>query len=386
MHTEEIYESAPLLLLVFDEDGFIVQCSKTAAAVLGAYERRTMADLVDGESARLLEDLMLVLRRGEPASSQLLTFLRRDGSTLAVASLVDKLAARNGAPLLRVTALHEDGPRNWLDELVRSEEVLRRFVQTATEAMWCIEFTEPVDLTLGEHEIIRQVFENDCHWLMCNEAMARLYDLPEGLDFNKQPVRSYFPRTPENEAFVRQIIESNFSVDHAQSIDTRHDGSTMYVENAVRCHIEGGRLLSLGGTVRDITDYRQAENRLEQEAQDVRSILGAIPDAILVIDRQRKLLAVNPAFEAMLGWRADQFLGRDVQPIIDLESPLPGGRRWYGVDRQRWQAEVRLQAGVSMVCDVQVAPIGEEAPDRFVLALRPAQLNGEPVSGRHAAS
>jgi PAS domain S-box-containing protein len=354
--------------------------------VLGAYEKRTLVDVVDGDSARLLEDLMLVLRRGEPPSSQLLTFLRRDGSTLAVSGLVDKLAARNGAPLLRVVALHESGPENWLDELVRSEEVLRRFVQTATEAMWCIEFTEPVDLTLGEHEIVRQVFENDCHWLMCNEAMARLYDLPEGLDFNKQPVRSYFPRTPENEAFVRQIIESNFSVDHAQSIDSRHDGSTIYVENAVRCHIEGGRLLSMGGTVRDITDYRQAENRLEQEAQDVRSILGAIPDAILVIDRNRKLLAVNPAFEALLGWRADQFLGRDVQPIIDLESPLPGGRRWYGVDRQRWIAEVRLQAGVSMLCDVQVAPIGEEAPDRFVLALRPALMNGEPAAGRLAAS
>lgn len=378
MHNDELYDSAPLLMLLFDEDGVIVQCSKTAAAMLGAYEKRTMADVLDGESARLLDDLMLVLRRGEAPSSQMLNFLRRDGTTLAVAALVDKLAARNGAPQLRVVALHDPGPHYWLDDLVRSEEVLRRFVQTATEAMWCIEFTEPVDLTLGEHEIIRQVFENDCHWLMCNEAMARLYDLPEGLDFNKQPVRSYFPRTPENEAFVRQIVDANFSVDNALSIDTRHDGATMYVENTVRCHIEGGRLLSMGGTVRDITGYRQAENRLEQEAQDVRSILSAVPDVILVIDRQRKLLAVNPAFEGLLGWPAEQFLGRDVQPIIDLESPLPGGRRWYGVDRQRWLTEVKLQAGIPLLCDVQVSPIGEEAPDRFVLSLRPALLSGEP--------
>lgn len=379
MPTEDVFETAPLLLLVFDEDGIIVRCSKIAAAVLGAYEKRTLSDLVDRESARVLNDLMRSLRRSEPATSHLLGFLRRDGSTLATAALVDKIAGRNGAPLLRVTALHESGTQNWLADLVRSEEVLRRFVQTATEAMWCIEFTEPVDLTLGEHEIIRQVFENDCHWLMCNEAMARLYDLPEGLDFNKQPVRSYFPRTPENEAFVRQIIDANFAVDHAFSIDARHDGSTMYVENAVRCHIEGGHLLSMGGTVRDITDYRQAENRRDQEAQDVRSILGAIPDVILVIDRHRKLLAVNPAFEALLGWSPEQFLGRDVQPLIDLESPLPGGRRWYGVDRLRWIAEVRLQAGVSLLCDVQVAPIGEEAPDRFVLSLRPAPVNGEPA-------
>jgi PAS domain S-box-containing protein len=253
----------------------------------------------------------------------------------------------------------------------------RRFVQTSSEAMWCIEFTEPVDLTMGDHEIVRQVFENECHWLMCNDAMARLYNLPEGVDLNHQPVSLYFPRNPENEAFIRKIIASDFEVDNALSIDTRHDGSTFYVENDVHCIIRNSRLFRMWGSVRDVTGYRQMQNRLEREAQDVRSILNAIPEVILVINRERRLLAVNSSFEKLFGWRQNHFLGRDIQAIIDLEAPLPGGRRWYGVDRQRWTAEVKTHHGKALVCDVQSAPVGEEAPDQFVLTLRCAHEHAD---------
>ncbi len=374
MRIEDIYDSAPLIFLVIDEEKRIVHCSKTAAGVFGAHEKSTIDEIVDVETAAVLDDLMVTLRRDEVSSGHLLSFFRRDGGRMVVAGLVDKMVGRNGSTLMRLTALLDPDPRRWLDDLVESEELLRGFVQTSTEAMFCIDFTEPVDLTQGDHEIVRQVFENERLWRLCNESMARMYDLPEGLDFNMQPVSLYFPRNPGNEAFVRQIIESNFTVDKALSIDTRHDGSTMYVENTVRSHIEGGRMLRMWGTVRDVTDYRQAHNRLALEVQDVRGILSAVPDAILVIDRNRKLLAVNPSFEALFGWASTQFLGRDIQSIIDLESPLAGGRRWYGFDRQRWVAEVKMQAGVSMLCDVQSAPIGDEAPDRFVLSLRPALM------------
>lgn len=367
--------------MLVDAAGVVVQCSEDAAGAFGDQRGRPLDGVVDPASARRVGELMLGLRVGDPPASQLLVFLRRDGTEQAVAALIDKsVHATCPEPVLRISALHRVSSREGLEELVRSEAVLRSFVQTATEAMWCIEFTEPVDLSVGDGEIVRQVFENDCHWLMCNGAMARLYDLPEGLEFNKQSVRSYFPRTPENEAFVRRIIGSDFSVDNALSIDTRHDGSMMYVENAVRCYIEGGFLLRMSGTARDVTDRRLKENRLEEVAQDVRSILSAIPDVILIIDRQRHLLAANPAFEKLLGWRAEHFLGRDVQRLIDLESPLPGGRRWYGVDPQRWTAAVGHRAGVKVLFDVQVAPIGEEAPDRFVLSMRPARQGEDPAS------
>ena len=259
----------------------------------------------------------------------------------------------------------------WLEDLMLSEEVLRGFVEASSEAMWCIEFSEPVDVSQGEREIVRQVFENDCHWLLCNEALVRLYGLPDGLDIERQPVANYFPRSPENEAFILQIIRSGFVVDNASSIDLRHDGSARYMENDVRCSIVGGSLVRMWGVLRDVSDFRRAQRRLEDEAETVSNILSALPDAVLVIDRNRRLVAVNPSFETLLGWNGGSFLGHDVQRIIDLERPLPSGRRWYGFNQQRWQTTVRTKFDTPLCCEAQIAPIGEEVPHHFVLSLRP---------------
>ena len=252
------------------------------------------------------EALALLAQQGVRASAGqalpcVLEWLRADGARLPLACMLDRVRVAPGPDLLRLCAVCDERGQAATTELARSEQLLRGLVQTSSEAMWCIEFTEPVDLTAGDQEVIRQVFENDCHWMMCNPSMARLYDLPEGLDFNKQPVSVYFRRNPENESFVRRIIESNFCIDGGLSIDARHDGSTIYAENTVRANIADNRLLRLWGTVRDVTGYRQAASRLQQQVRDARSILGAIPDAVLVIDRQRRLLGVNPAFETLLG-------------------------------------------------------------------------------------
>lgn len=380
MQIEDDYNNVPVLLLTINEDMIVETFSNAAQTALGDCAHCAIAELADTESVLALCDLMRTLTVDVPPMSRVLTFRGRHGKRIVVAGLVEKLEY-SGAPRLRITALYDPRLQPWLGDLIQSEEIHRVLVQASSEAMWCIKFSEPVDLTVGNHEIIRQVFENECHWLMCNESMARLYNLPEGLDLNRQPVSMYFPRNSENEAFVRQIIESDFAVDNALSIDTRHDGSAMYVENTVRCDIKNGRLLRMWGSVRDVTGYQQLQNRLAREAHDVRNVLNALPDAILVINRDRLLLAVNSSFETMFGWKSHQFLGMDIQAIINLEATLPGGRRWYGVDSQRWIAEVRMQTGCGMICDAQISPVGSEAPDQFVLTLRSSNGLSEPLLG-----
>ena len=385
MHDEYVFETVPVFLLIADEHLQIVFSSRVADSVIGPADCKSLHDVMDSASLESFQELHRTLWPGEAPVHLLASFFGRNGLPKKVAGLVDVVARPDGPPLLRFTATYDVRCAHWLEDLVLSEEVLRGFVQTSSEAMWCIEFSEPVDISLGDLEIVRQVFENDCHWLLCNDAMGRLYQLPEGLDMNLQPVSLYFPRSPENEAFILEIINSGFAVDNAPSIDFRHDGSVRYMENNARCTIVNGHLMRLWGTVRDVTDSRQMQNRLVREAEAVRNILAALPDVILVIDRNRRLVAVNPSFETLLGWSGENFLGRDVQSIIDLERPLPGGRRWYGFDQQRWQTSVKTKFGAPLCCEAQISPIGDEAPDHFVLSLRPVSDQGDGICQEDAS-
>jgi len=207
-------------------------------------------------------------------------------------------------------------------ELAERVEILSQMIGAATEACWCIEFLEPVDTALAEDEIVERIFTNQSRWRACNEAMARLYRVPEGLDFNVQPVSRYFPATDINRRMARDLVRSGYRLDRAAAIDRRHDGSEMLVENDFRAAIKDGFLIRLWGTTRDIGADRQREQQLADRADTMQDILSAAPDPILVISEDGLLLATNPAAETLWGRTAEQVLGRPFQQFVETRNAL----------------------------------------------------------------
>jgi PAS domain S-box-containing protein len=386
-------EDAGVLVLVADRSGQLVYHNRTASTWLGLARQSAprLWQVTDHDSAeRLLSSEYWLSPEQRPAGNEArppetLVLRRRDGELVPITASVSLAPDAANRPLLCIFGVDDTASRVHVKNLERVTEMLNGFIDASTEAMWCIEYTEPVCLTTSEPEIVRQVFENDCHWSMCNRAMARLYGLPEDLDFNRQRVSSYFRRNPENEAFVRQLIETDFRVDSVPSTDVRHDGTLMYVENRVRCNIHDGKMLSMWGTVRDTTEFRAAQNRIAQREREVREILAAMPDAVVVINKSKCVLAVNPAFELTFGWRPDEVLGKDASGIIDLESRRqPHTPRWFAGTQQRWITNITRSDGELLPCDVRIAPLQDDEYQRFVLSLRP-ELSKSARNRRRAA-
>ncbi|MCB1447656.1 MAG: PAS domain-containing protein [Rhizobiaceae bacterium] len=207
-------------------------------------------------------------------------------------------------------------------ELVERVEILSQMIGAATEACWCIEFLEPVDTSLAEEEIVDRIFTNQSRWRACNEAMGRLYRVPEGLDFNTQPVSRYFPDTEVNRQMVRDLVRANYRLDHAVAVDRRHDGSEMLVENDFRAAVKDGFLVRLWGTTRDIGPHRRREQQLSDRLDSMLDILSATPDPILVISEEGIVLAANPATESSWGRAAEQILGRPLQDFVETRNAL----------------------------------------------------------------
>ena len=202
----------------------------------------------------------------------------------------------------------------------RDLEVLRGILDASRDACWSIEYEEPVDLDAPEPEVLRQFFENVSYWRLCNEAMARLYKLPADLDFNEQSVRFYFPRSPANEEFVRQLMAAGFNLDNAPSVDVRHDGTVMHAENDVRADIRDGRLHRMWGLVRDVSAFKRTEQALARQIDDMVDVLSTVPDPILVVGTDGVLEAANPALARALGWRIDALLGAPVDGFCHVDG------------------------------------------------------------------
>ena len=371
----------PAIVILTDANGRMCDANGTAERLFGAGR----GALGGQELCSLLrEDSKTRLRAyfdggcTEHSATMHLEMMQADGTAIDVIAALTPCGDASGTRRVRLLGLVDTEHESLVAELESRAEMLAGFIEASSEAMWCMEFNDPVDLRASEEEIVRQVFENQCHWRMCNAAMARLYSLPEDMDFNRQPVRSYFRRNPENETFVRQLIHSRFRIDAAPSVEYGHDGRMFYGENSVRCHVERDHIVRMWGTVRDVTELRKSQNKLEDKERAMRGILGALPDAVLVVDMYRRLIAMNPAFETTFGWPAESVLGQDVSPIIDLDARRPGTSRWFARTDSRWIADVADAAHRKIRCDVRMARVPADGHPQFVLSLRVVQARNRP--------
>jgi hypothetical protein len=178
-------------------------------------------------------------------------------------------------------------------------EVMLDIIQQAREAIWCIRFDRPVDITSGDDATVDQIFGNPAVWSMCNAAMARAYELPSEADLNGRDVRFHWPRNAVNEAFIRAVIASGYHIGGAISEDFRREGTPVLMENDVRAHVAGGQLYRLWGTLREL------RHRLVQPTRDTvqSAALGfdLLPWPSCLINSDGAVLTDNAAWRQAFG-------------------------------------------------------------------------------------
>jgi PAS domain S-box-containing protein len=88
------------------------------------------------------------------------------------------------------------------------------------------------------------------------------------------------------------------------------------------------------GTIRDITERKQMENRLRESEHRIKTILNSIKTGIIVINPQnRTIVEINPIAAEMIGLPSDEIVGKtchrficprkhETCPIIDLEEKV----------------------------------------------------------------
>jgi PAS domain S-box-containing protein/putative nucleotidyltransferase with HDIG domain len=149
----------------------------------------------------------------------------------------------------------------------------------------------------------------------------------------------------EDPALIRQIVHpedrSLFDALRDGKLDpeeplvlrwVRKDGRAIWTEQRNRVtYDEGGKRVALEGIVRDISERRQAEERLHLLSAG----LEAAANGIVITDPGGIILWSNPAFTGLTGYRPEDVLGKDLRS-------LGSGGAMVEFYRQVWQT---IQAG-----------------------------------------
>lgn len=289
----------------FAEDGRILECSASLSQHLGYETEHLMTlsftELLTQDSLAKIQQLFVYPPADEKVQQLELKFLKHSHRFFNVLASGILAWREQSEPVLHLLCLPLGSLGQRVNELEDANQVMSEMLYSTRVAYWCIEWEQAIDLSLSADDIVKQVFETPSHWRMCNQAMREIYEMPSDVIFNQQSVRLYWPRSPANEEFVRRLIQSQFCVNGALSVDRRHDGSLAYIENDVRAHIENGKMLRMWGSLYDVSQEFDLQQDAEQRIHALRQVFDAVPDAVVVIDETAHPQWRNAAFEQHFG-------------------------------------------------------------------------------------
>jgi PAS domain S-box-containing protein len=159
------------------------------------------------------------------------------------------------------------------EEITRSEERYRSFVEHSTEGIWRFELEVGLPVDLPEAEQVDH-FNRHAYLAECNDVMARMYGFSRAEEIVGARLEDFLPPSvPENVEYLRAFVRSGYQLTDAESKEVDREGNAKRFLNNLTGIVEKGLLVRAWGTQRDVTESRRAEEaqRFLAEASDVLS-------------------------------------------------------------------------------------------------------------------
>ncbi len=110
------------------------------------------------------------------------------------------------------------------------------------------------------------------------------------------------------------------------------DGRIVWVRTAAHPVVRGGRVVGVQGVLTDITERKQAEEKLKKKEEYLRGILESQRDLVVRINLENRFTYVNDAYCKTFGKTREELVGKSFTPLVheeDIENTLQAMEKLY---------------------------------------------------------
>ena len=130
-----------------------------------------------------------------------------------------------------------------------------------------------------------------------------------------KPVGAVYFNPEDRITLLKAIGEKVEVVDYEVRLKSK-DNRLIYT--SVNAHIlfdSAGKPIGVEGTLRDITERKRAEEALQESEERYRALVESSTDAILMLDKERKIISSNQAFLDLFGYEKSEIEGKSIRII-----------------------------------------------------------------------
>lgn len=189
---------------------------------------------------------------------------------------------------------------------------------------------------IEESAVINKPFWETPWWTHSTEMQARLRDSI------KKAARGEFVR---------------FEATHVAK-----DGSLHYIDFSIKpVKDESGKVIFLIPEGRDITDYKNIENKLIQTAQEWETTFNSIPDLISIYDKNYKIVKVNKAFSNFFKMSPEELSGKFCYEVVHKSGePFMGCPHKKTLETKKPQASEFFEPRLGIYVEASTSPLFDE--------------------------
>lgn len=171
--------------------------------------------------------------------------------------------------------------------------------------------------------------------LYANQALVDMMKYPDLETLKSELVSRQYSDPADRERWL-EIVERDGVITDFEQLNRCYDGSKIWIrDNARAVRGPDGKTLYYEGTLQDVTERRETEQRLARERTYFTQLFELAPEAIAMVDRSDVVLMVNSEFSKMFGYSAAEAVGQRLNDLVVPDDLKTEGMR----------ADSTLQAG-----------------------------------------
>ncbi|WP_456430783.1 PAS domain S-box protein [Thermosulfuriphilus sp.] len=161
-----------------------------------------------------------------------------------------------------------------------------------------------------------------------NQALVDILRYPDRKSFLKANANDLYVNQPDR-AHLLKILKAQGWVSNFETQLYTYLGQKVWVRISARLVEEAGRIF-LRGAIEDITSIKEAELALKESEARFRAISQMAPDAIVLMDKEGRIIYWNEAASRIFGYSASEALGQELHLFLAPEKYHESYLRAFG--------------------------------------------------------